>query len=828
MKYYIGIDLGTTNSVVCSYDGTDVRIWKSPEQNDVTPSAIYVDKRGNRYYGQKAYNQAVYNPNDCATLFKRFMGTNQMCELKSAGLSLTPEECSAEILKVLYGYLPEEIRNDPETAVVITVPAAFNQMKKDATFQAAQLAGIHNVVLMQEPVAAIMSVMRVSKQDGIFLVYDLGGGTFDVSVAENINGKVNLLAHDGNEMCGGRDVDRRLFHQVVVPWLRNAFDLPEDFLANKKYSSFRRVAQWATERAKIELSAMETSVIALSESEARTVDEAGNEMYIDIDLDRSQIDDIISEVVEETVKTTREALAKAGLSANDLEKIVFVGGPTNYKPLRDKVAYELSLPANIDVNPMTAVAEGASIFAESIDWFSCNHARKAANEVIKTTLPLSFKYTARTSADSAKVMCILENELKGYTIQFTSADSGWSSGNAALNNGLMITLPLPKNGENSFFVKVLNEFGQEQSVGTDKIVITKTLATMGAIPASHSISIEALDKHDGTSVLQLIVAEGDALPKKGTVTFKADQTLKAGSTDSLNIRLWEGSIPFPISDNRFIGVFKISGTDIDAGVIPVGADIECEYETFDSGLIRLGASVPCIGVSLPKRNYYSRQEGQLDLTNVDALAKDGRRVLEQIEKMAEKVDDPRLAEAKKKAEKAANIDSQPQCEPEDVQKAYNDLLEAKELLSESRQANLRLSRQMELDNCVAFFDQFVRQYAQPAEEQSFDNLSRSAQRSIEYDDSDFDDYLENMKQQNFCILFRQDWFVVDLYRSAVENPNNYIDILKYNKLKLMGDTALANDNIERLRQILVELLSIQINRSSDDGARRGDVNIVKG
>ena len=130
MRHYIGIDLGTTNSAICSYDGANVRVWKSPEQNDVTPSAIYVDKRGNRYYGNKAYNQAPYNPTNSATLFKRFMGTSTKIELESAGLSLTPEECSAEILKVLYGYLPEEIRNDPETAVVITVPAAFNQMKK--------------------------------------------------------------------------------------------------------------------------------------------------------------------------------------------------------------------------------------------------------------------------------------------------------------------------------------------------------------------------------------------------------------------------------------------------------------------------------------------------------------------------------------------------------------------------------------------------------------------------------------------------------------------------------------------------------------------------
>lgn len=827
MRYYIGIDLGTTNSAICSYDGTNIRVWKSPEQNDVTPSAIYVDKRGNRYYGSKAYCQAPYNPTNSATLFKRFMGTSTKIELESAGLSLTPEECSAEILKVLYGYLPEEIRNDSDTAVVITVPAAFNQMKKDATLQAAKLAGINNVALMQEPVAAIMSIMRTTKKEGIFLVYDLGGGTFDVSIAENINGKINLLAHGGIEMCGGRDIDRMIFNQIVIPWLRANFILPDDFLINPKYKTFFRTAQWATERAKIELSSMETSTITLSESEARTFDEENNEMYIDIDLHRDEVNGIISDLVKETVEATRETLAKSGLSANDLERIVFVGGPTNYKPLRDKVAYELSLPANIDVNPMTAVAEGASIFAESIDWSSTSHNRKAANEVIKTDIELSFKYTARTPSDEAKVMCVLEKELNGYTIQFISLDTGWSSGNAILKENLMISLPLSQNGENSFSVKVFDEFGHEQPIGTSKIVITKTLATIVAIPASHSIGVEVIDRLGGVSTLEFLVNEGDSLPKKGAITFKSGQTLKAGTNDSINIKLWEGNIQSPITDNRFVGLMKIKGTDIDSGVIPTGADIECEYEMSDSGTINLEVSIPCIGALFGNRNFYSRQEGQIDLDDIDSIAEQGRHVLERIENMSEKVNDPQLETAKKKAELAANIDSQPECDAEDVQKANNELLNAKKLINETRQANLKVIRQMDLDSCVEFFNDVVRQYAKPAEEQAFDNLTRTAQRSIERNDNDFDNILDSMKSKNTIILLRQEWFIVDWYQRAVSSTGNYIDIRRFNELKQHGDAALASDDIDQLRQILFELLSIKIHGDSGDGMF--DIaNIIKG
>ena len=827
MRYYIGIDLGTTNSAICSYDGKTTRIWKSPEQNDVTPSAIYVDKRGNRYYGTKAYNQAPYNPNNSATLFKRFMGTSTRIDLEASNTSLTPEECSAEILKVLYGYLPEEIRNDPETATVITVPAAFNQMKKDATLQAAKLAGIGKVALMQEPVAAIMSIMRVSKQEGIFLVYDLGGGTFDVSIAENINGKVNLLAHGGIEMCGGRDIDRMIFNQIVIPWLKNNFALPDDILVNRKYKTFCRIAQWATERAKIELSATDSCKIALSEGEARTIDEEGNELYIDIDIKRNDVDQIIADLISETVSAARETLAKAGLSSNDLERIVFIGGPTNYKPLRDRVSFELSLPTDIDINPMTAVAEGASIFAESIDWATEKHNRKPSNRVVETSIDLSFKYTARTSSHIARVMCVLGNSIEGYTIQFVSSDTGWSSGNAALKQNLMIELPLSQNGDNHFYIKVCDEFGREKAIGTSEIIITKTLATIGAIPASHSIGVEVVDKLGGVPILEFLINEGDALPKKGAVTFKAGQTLKAGSNDSINIKLWEGNILSPITDNRFIGVLKITGTDLESGVVPTGADIECEYEMSDSGTITLEASIPCIGASFGNHNFYSRQEGLLDLGDVDSIAEQGRAVLERIRSMAEKVDDPQLESARRKAQMAANIDSQADCEPEDVQKANNDLLEAKRLINKTRQEHLSAIRQMDLDSCVSFFDDVVRQFANPAEENAFDSIVRTAQRSIDRNDSDFDNILDNLRSKCVIILIRQDWYIVDWYKRAVSSSANYLDQVKFRELKRLGDQALADDDVDKLRRILYELLSIQIHSDSGDGMF--DIaNIIKG
>lgn len=462
MKNFVGIDLGTTNSAVCSYDGNETRIWKSPEQNDVTPSAIFYDRRGNKYVGKRAYDAAPSAPGNSAILFKRLMGTSTPVELPAVGMTKTPEECSAEILKVLYGYLPEEVRENPDTGTVITVPAAFNQMQKDATMQAAKLAGIGNVALMQEPVAAVMSVMQSRTTDGMFLIYDLGGGTLDIAIGENIADRVNLLAHGGIAMCGGRDFDRTLVDNIVRPWLTSNFNLPDDIAANPDYKSLLQLASWATERAKIELSASDEAIISLSETEARTKDLDGEEIYIDIPVERSTYDGLIAERIDDSIESARATLKKAGLSPHDLERVVFVGGPTNYKPLRDKVAFELGIPGSTDVNPMTAVAEGASLFAESIDWSSQRRERKGSRGRISSggSLSLSFNYIARTPALKGKVAVRIDGEAAaGSEFQIDNIDTGWTSGRMALKNGATTELNFPKTGENHVKAFVFDSVG---------------------------------------------------------------------------------------------------------------------------------------------------------------------------------------------------------------------------------------------------------------------------------------------------------------------------------------------------------------------------------
>ena len=183
---YVGIDLGTTNSAVVVNKGSELKVCKTTDGADTLPSVVYIDKRGHRLYGKRAYDQGFLSPENVASGFKRLMGTSTKIDLKAANISLSPEECSAEILKILIGQAFTESGSDSITGAVITIPAAFNQMQSEATIQAAKIAGINSVALLQEPIAAAMAAMaHIKNRSGQFLVYDLGGGTFDISILQN-------------------------------------------------------------------------------------------------------------------------------------------------------------------------------------------------------------------------------------------------------------------------------------------------------------------------------------------------------------------------------------------------------------------------------------------------------------------------------------------------------------------------------------------------------------------------------------------------------------------------------------------------------------------
>lgn len=388
-------------------------------------------------------------------------------------------------------------------------------------------------------------------------------------------------------------------------------------------------------------------------------------------------------------------------------------------------------------------------------------------------------------------------------------------------------LTLTKPGENIFKIFVFDANGGPIKLGEDKIVIARTAASIDAIPASHSIGVEARDKIGGRLVLVYLTREGDQLPKKGKVIFKAEESLKAGSPGAIKFKLWEGEITDPVKDNRFIGMFEIKGSDFDDGVISAGAELVCEYEVSDSGNIVMEVSVPSIGGSFPSgRNLYSRQEGQIDYTNASKLVEEqSENARQRLNEMASKIDDQRLDQAREKLEHAESLKSG-ESDPETTKQAMDNVQEAKRLLAMARKGHLKEIRQLELDKTTDYFDQHVREHARPTEASAFDNLTKTAQRTIGSPSGDFESHLDELRGKNFMILWRQDWFVIDRFKWLAQDSYLFPDAHEHAQLASMGTEALKANDIEKLRTVVRHLDSVRIGSADEDEMMAG-ANIVR-
>lgn len=831
MKYYVGIDLGTTNSAISLYNGEYTRVIKSPEhQNDVTPSAILIDRRGRKYVGQKAYDNQPLNPDNSAILFKRLMGSSTKIKFASIGEEKTPEECSAEILKTLFCYLPEDIRNEEdEIGTVITIPAAFNQMQKDATVKAANMAGIGKVALMQEPVAAIMSVMQNKKSNGTFIIYDFGGGTLDIAIAESLNGKVNLLSNGGIQMCGGRDIDRAIFDNIIKPWFMDNYDLPDDFMVNKKYKKLIRMANRAAERAKIALSSRPEAHIEF-ETEPNISDESEEDIDLDITITREDINPFVEEKIKDSVEAVNDAIANAGLSNNDIENIVFIGGPTNYKYLRDRICEELGIKGNTDVNPMTAVAEGASIFAEAIDWQSNDNSRKGSKASTSTEIDnyeITFAYESRTSADNARIIAKIKGNIPdGYEYQIDSIDTGITTGKLKLIDGSSVSVSLNKQGENKFKIFAYDGNGRFIKLKDEIVTIIKTAATISAITVSNSIGVSVLDLSSKTEKIDWLIEKGDTLPKKGRRIFHAAKSLSAGELDSLDFMLWEGHIDSPITDNRHVGSLKITGDDLDEDTtIKEGAELICDYKMLDSGNIELEVTIPSIDGNFKEKNFYSPQDGLVDLSTAQnrICTEIGRleRRLNEIDNSG--VDDDRIEATKANLSRAKDLTSE-EPDAEKNLEAQERILKVKSQLYNIRKDNLKEMRQLDLNRRINFGRYYnINKYAKPSEIEILDAQIRTAKHSIDKPTNEFEMKMDQIWDLQFEILWRQDWYVIDRFNLARDwSPDMYSDSEKYKILIQKGEKLIENDDIPNLKDVMYDLWGILI---ADDDPELPRLNI---
>ncbi len=347
MSKIIGIDLGTTNSVVAIYEGGEPKVIPNPEGNRTTPSVVAF-KNGERQVGEVAKRQSITNPNTIMSV-KRHMGTD--FKVKAEDNEYTPQEVSAMILQYLKGYA-EEYLGEKVTKAVITVPAYFSDAQRQATQDAGRIAGLEVERIINEPTAAALAYgLDKTDEDETILVYDLGGGTFDVSILELGDGVFQVKSTAGDNKLGGDDFDDVIIDFLVQEFKKeNGIDLSKDKMAMQRLKD-------AAEKAKKDLSGVTTSQISLP---FITAGEAGP-LHLEISLSRGKFDELTAHLVERSMVPTRQAMKDAGLTASEIDKVILVGGSTRIPAVQEAIKKETGKEPYKGVNPDEVVALGAAV-----------------------------------------------------------------------------------------------------------------------------------------------------------------------------------------------------------------------------------------------------------------------------------------------------------------------------------------------------------------------------------------------------------------------------------------------------------------------------------
>ena len=350
MEKIIGIDLGTTNSCVAVYEGGEPIVIPNPEGARTTPSVVAVTKTGERVVGQVAKRQSITNPDKTVASIKRHMGTDYKVSID--GKQYTPQEISAMILQKLKAdaeaYLGMKVNK-----AVITVPAYFSDAQRQATKDAGKIAGLEVMRIINEPTAAALAYGMDKEEDQKIMVFDLGGGTFDVSILEISDGVFEVLATNGDTRLGGDDFDQR-----VIDWMADKFRAENGVDLRNDKTVLQRLKD-AAEKAKIELSGMASSNINLPFITAT----AEGPLHFDATLTRAEFDRITADLVERCMVPTKKALSDAGISVSQIDKVLLVGGSTRIPAVQEAVKKFIGKEPFKGINPDECVAVGAAIQA---------------------------------------------------------------------------------------------------------------------------------------------------------------------------------------------------------------------------------------------------------------------------------------------------------------------------------------------------------------------------------------------------------------------------------------------------------------------------------
>ena len=622
LKY--GIDLGTTNSAIAFIEKGESVIIKSEIQKDTMPSCLGYNKRKSLSVGDRSFNQL--NSDKLKALrdgqsmssnifieFKRTMGSDKKYHSSFMETDFSSEKLSSEVLKKLRSF----VQNDNFKSVVITIPAMFNDNQKSATQKAAELAGFSQVELLQEPIAAAMAYGLDEKvKDGQILIFDFGGGTFDVCLVNVEDGIMQVKDTEGDNWLGGKNLDNAIVDEILIPYLKDNFSIQSFLESEIKNNLLKDALKVKAEEIKVNLS-FSKSFDVISNLGEYPEDDEGEEIELDFEVTHDEMIAVLGPVFQKAVDLSKEVLSRNNITGDSLNSLILVGGPTFSPVLRELLSAQICSP-DTSVDPMTVVARGAAIYASQFDVDEA--IVDEVRDVTKVQLDLS--YEAQT-VETEEMLVVKFNKEKTQGdipsklfVTVKRSDGGWESNKAEIDEtGDIVDLVLREGKPNTYEVFLTNETGDDLPCEPKEFTIIQGVKT-GNATLAYNYGVELLGDNGKANFYTISGLEkGQTMPANGEKSgLKTLKDLRPGSSEEVNISIYQGGIDSEgtrANNQTWVSTVRLSGQDI-GKLLPKGSEVNLFLEIIKDGVYNLSIDIPYLNDTIEKTFERQEQQGEED------------------------------------------------------------------------------------------------------------------------------------------------------------------------------------------------------------------------
>lgn len=610
-KIDYGIDLGTTNSAICRMEKGEPVVIKTDVLKDTMPSCISVNKKGSIKAGDSAYNTMKQDKrratkswhkgaSNTYVEFKRTMATDTQYPCSNLHKSFSSEELSAEVLKALKSFVTDE----KFSSVVITVPAKFTVNQKTATMEAAKMAGFKHCELLQEPIAASMAYgVSSEEKDGLWMVFDFGGGTFDAALLKVEDGIMQVFDTEGDNYLGGKNLDYAIVDNIIIPYLQENYAIDGYLQDEEKKEVLRDAMKTYAEDAKNQLSFKDHEDI-ISNLGDLGEDEDGEEIELDLTLSQAQVFDVMRPYFQKAVDICKNLIQRNNLNGSQITKLILVGGPTHSPLIRQMLKEQVTPNVDTSIDPMTAVATGAALYASTMDAEVSDKEIKVG----KVKLDISYESTTVEMAEYVPV-CLAEGPtLNRVFVEFVRGDKAWASGKVEINSkGDVVELNLLEGKANSFNISCYDDKGNILPCFPDEITIIQG-SVVGAAPLPYNIAIARWDRNKKRTVIRMAkgLEKNKPLPATGVINdLKTTSQLRPGvSSDVLTVPIHQVD-DFEEAEGKSASLYEhvadvvITGEDVDT-LMPADSLVDVTLKVDSSEQMRLEVRFLATGFTVEK------------------------------------------------------------------------------------------------------------------------------------------------------------------------------------------------------------------------------------